>query len=326
MNKPQIRAEGLALLMLLLLLAHVEARAQFQLRCEGFSAIGGVGSATGFNLLNVAGQPPPIESYSNANHILNPGFIPCLLPPVTLECRVLARITAPTEVLENAQFTAAVFIDMRQCPAPDNLLGSFSSTLNWDASLLRFVSHSGVQSGFTGVVNTANTNAGVLEFNGTNPAGASGDVRIIEIAFEVAGANGASGVLDLNFSALAAALSFTNLLPKLNIADAPFRIIESMCMRCGDVNDDNAVNSTDALIALSYDAGLTLPPAILEKINAGCGDVNSDNTTNSTDALIVLSYDAGIPVPFPVGTTGGCGGNVIAAKIEKREARAVEQQ
>lgn len=55
------------------------------------------------------------------------------------------------------------------------------------------------------------------------------------------------------------------------------------------------------MILLSYDAGFPLPPAFLARINAGFGDVNSDNATNSTDALIILSYDAGFPVPYPVG-------------------------
>jgi len=69
----------------------------------------------------------------------------------------------------------------------------------------------------------------------------------------------------------------------------------------GDANGDDAVNSTDALVLLSYDAGLTLPQSILDRIADGFGDVNSAGGTNSTDALIVLSYDAGIPIPFPVG-------------------------
>jgi hypothetical protein len=65
----------------------------------------------------------------------------------------------------------------------------------------------------------------------------------------------------------------------------------------GDVNSDGAVNSTDALIVLSADAGLNT--------SAYCpmnyGDVNGDGLVNSTDALIILSYDVGMTIPFPVG-------------------------
>ena len=74
-----------------------------------------------------------------------------------------------------------------------------------------------------------------------------------------------------------------------------------ICGLLGDVNGDGFVNSTDALIILSFDVGLPIPQAFLDLINAGFGDVNSDGFTNSTDALIVLSFDVGLPVPFPVG-------------------------
>jgi hypothetical protein len=36
-----------------------------------------------------------------------------------------------------------------------------------------------------------------------------------------------------------------------------------------------------------------------------CGDVNGDGLVDSTDALIILSYDVGMSVPYPVGT-GAC--------------------
>jgi hypothetical protein len=68
----------------------------------------------------------------------------------------------------------------------------------------------------------------------------------------------------------------------------------------GDVNNDGNCNSTDALIILSYDVGLSVPQEFRDRINAGFGDVNADKVTNSTDALILLSFDARFPVPFPV--------------------------
>jgi len=64
----------------------------------------------------------------------------------------------------------------------------------------------------------------------------------------------------------------------------------------GDVNEDSAVDSTDALIVLTCEVGLESDfcPTV-------CGDVNQDDLTNSTDALAILSYDAGFSVPFPIG-------------------------
>ena len=68
----------------------------------------------------------------------------------------------------------------------------------------------------------------------------------------------------------------------------------------GDVNGDEVVNSTDALIILSGDVGMD----VTSFCPMNCGDVNKDGFVNSTDALILLSYDVGISVPFPVGETG----------------------
>jgi hypothetical protein len=69
----------------------------------------------------------------------------------------------------------------------------------------------------------------------------------------------------------------------------------------GDVNDDGLVNSTDALIILSADAGLNTA----QFCPMNCGDVNGDGLVNSTDALIVLTYDAGLSVgTLPVGQPG----------------------
>ncbi|MBN1481952.1 hypothetical protein EH223_06475 [candidate division KSB1 bacterium] len=68
----------------------------------------------------------------------------------------------------------------------------------------------------------------------------------------------------------------------------------------GDVNDDDAPNSTDALIILSCDVGLD----VSSFCPMNCGDVNDDGFVNSTDALIVLSYDVGIEITFPVGASG----------------------
>jgi hypothetical protein len=72
---------SVVLLLLLLLLAQGKVLAQFQLRCDGFSAFGGTSSSTSNNLLAIGGQPHPIEISSSADHVLNPGFIPCIIGP-----------------------------------------------------------------------------------------------------------------------------------------------------------------------------------------------------------------------------------------------------
>ena len=75
--------------------------------------------------------------------------------------------------------------------------------------------------------------------------------------------------------------------------------------KLGGVNGDGAVNSTDALIILSADVGISTS----QYCPMNCGDVNGDGYVNSTDALIILSYDVGMSVPYPVGT-GACSSGV----------------
>jgi hypothetical protein len=70
--------------------------------------------------------------------------------------------------------------------------------------------------------------------------------------------------------------------------------------KAGDMNGDGSINSTDALIILSCDAGID----VSQFCPVNCGDANGDGVVNSTDALIILSYDAGMSVPFPVGQAG----------------------
>lgn len=68
----------------------------------------------------------------------------------------------------------------------------------------------------------------------------------------------------------------------------------------GDVNNDGAADSTDAMIILVADGGLADAQPFCATLRLG--DVNMDWLVDSTDALIVLAYDAGMPVGWkPVG-------------------------
>jgi hypothetical protein len=77
-------------------------------------------------------------------------------------------------------------------------------------------------------------------------------------------------------------------------------IFSATTIKLGDINGDNAVNSTDALIILSCDAGLNTT----NFCPMNWADVNEDGLINSTDALIILSHDVALPVSFPVGEAG----------------------
>lgn len=310
MNRFHARARipALAIFTCLLLFASEPATAQtYRLECAGVSAASGGWSSTTHTLRGFAGQPQPIRISSNANHILIPGFLACITNLARCTGEAVARVEGPAAPVQGSQINVPLFINMAGVPAPDEKLGSFSGSLSWNPALLNYVSHTALQSGFTGAVNSDNASLGLLEFNGANPAGVAGNVPILGITFEVVGAAGANGTLDLNYTDILAAGTFGNLLPCLTVNDSPFTIAPApACLVCGDVNDDGVAGSSDALIILSYDVGITIPQNLLDKINAGCGDVNTDGATNSSDALIILTYDAGLPVPFAVGNPGGC--------------------
>lgn len=215
---------------------------------------------------------------------------------------VTASVSCPMQIPQGGSFASDIRIDMSNMAQPNENLGSFTATLTWDPAMLSYTGNSGILSGFTGVVNVDAPN-GTMTFNGANAFGATGVVDILGVNFDAVGAIGSNTCLTLQFSAMAAAFTFTDLLPLLQPIPQCCLDITNPCTPglLGDVNGDAAVNSTDALIILSYDAGLTLPQNILDRINIGFGDTNADMTTNSTDALIILSYDAGLTIPFPVG-------------------------
>ncbi len=66
--------------------------------------------------------------------------------------------------------------------------------------------------------------------------------------------------------------------------------------RIGDVNGDNAVDSTDARLILQYYAKMI--PA--DGLDLAAADVDGDGAVDSTDARLVLQYYAKMITVFPV--------------------------
>ena len=132
---------------------------------------------------------------------------------------------SPSATMAAPSATITVNIDIDVSPTiPAQVLGSFSGTLKWNAAVLSFTTHSGLKVGFTGVVGTSNTATGQLNFNGANVTGGAGKLNVLTLTFNVIGANGSSSALDLDFSAMAAALTFVNLMPLLTVTDGAVTI------------------------------------------------------------------------------------------------------
>ncbi len=212
---------------------------------------------------------------------------------------VAGMVSAPAQTPQGCPVTAEIKVDMSQALPPNNYLGSFTATLTWNPALLQYTGNSGMLSGFTSMINDSNAVNGSLLFNGASVNGATGMMDLLHVYFTPVGPAGNTAALDLEFLAMVAATTFTDLMPALTVNDGNTTITEGGLL--GDVNGDQQANSTDALLILSYDAALPLPQPVLDRINAGLGDVDSNGSTTSTDGLIVLSYDAGLSIPFPVG-------------------------
>jgi hypothetical protein len=111
--------------------------------------------------------------------------------------------------------TVPIVIDMSA--AGGTVLGSFTGTLDWNPAILTYSNNSGLQAGFTGNVNIVNAGSGHIIFNGANAGGATGNITVLTITFNVA--DEGTSPLNLEYSAMAAASIFANLLPELTITD-----------------------------------------------------------------------------------------------------------
>jgi hypothetical protein len=118
-----------------------------------------------------------------------------------------------------ATITVNVNIDV-SATDPEKLLGSFTGSLRWDRELLKYESHDGTKAPFTGVVNVFDAGGlGEITFNGANANGAAGKSNVLTVTFTAISPNGITVELDLEFTAMLAALDFTNLMPLLTVTD-----------------------------------------------------------------------------------------------------------
>lgn len=68
----------------------------------------------------------------------------------------------------------------------------------------------------------------------------------------------------------------------------------------GDVNMDNAVNASDALLVLKHASKLT----ILDKEQIALANVNEDSSVNASDALLILKFAAQLIDKLPIDSAG----------------------
>jgi len=122
-----------------------------------------------------------------------------------------------------------VIVDLSQMPEK---LGSYTAMLSWNPQAFTFEGYSGgTTPGFEKpLVNAGSAEEGYLQFASANPYGGEGQVHILTVSLKVIGEQGRDYTLDINFTAMASAVTFRDLLPywnkavtsvKLNIAETP---------------------------------------------------------------------------------------------------------
>ena len=121
--------------------------------------------------------------------------------------------TAKNTIEQKGQhITVAVDVDISALPEK---LGSYTAKLMWDAQTLKYINYSpGNAEGFQApVVNSTNASNGELIFAAAHPKGATGTVNVLNIVFEVNSTDVTNCGMNLEFTAMAAAYTFTDLLP-----------------------------------------------------------------------------------------------------------------
>ena len=161
-------------------------------------------------------------------------------------------ISSPSNPLNGGTLTVAIHINTSAVNAPDNTLGSFDATLDWNPAIMTYSSNSGLPAGWTGNVITGSAGTGHITFNGANASGATGDTIILTITFSVIAAG--TTTLDLAFQSMAAASTFTDLLPILTVTDGSVTAVNPVTV-------DGAVTTGSGLPAASLSLSAIQPAA-----------------------------------------------------------------
>ena len=145
-------------------------------------------------------------------------LFPCLVFAITAYVSTDKAVYSRGEIV-----TASIAIDMS---GQEALLGSYTCALTWDSRVLQFTGYTSGADGFKQLVNTANAGSGLIRFTGANPYGSDGSVNLLNLTFTVIGFPGSSSSINPQFSSMAAAYTFANLLP-VNISPARVTVARS---------------------------------------------------------------------------------------------------
>lgn len=203
------------------------------------------------------------------------------------------------QVTPGGRVTVPVVVDMTGSGGFS--LGSLAAQLSWTPATLRYVGASGGTFGAPTL--NPDSATGTLRFAVANPAGATGQVVVLQVTFDATGAAGDTTYLTVAVSTLTSAVTFTDLTP---VTTSSLVCVGTVSGIWGDVDNSGGVTSFDALLVVTHAVGLPIAPHV-----PTLGDVDADGQVTTRDALIILSYVVSLPTPgFRPGQplAGACGG------------------
>jgi hypothetical protein len=168
---------------------------------EGANQTFSITPASGYLIEDVlvdGGSVGALASYEfvavDENHTISASFVADIPESV-----VASAVPSDATPDVGESITVTIHIDMTGMDAPDDLLGSFTSSLSWNPAILSYVSNSGLLEGFTGAINPG---SGLIQFNAAKASGVGGSFDVFTVTFNVIGAGDAA--LNLGFTAMAA--------------------------------------------------------------------------------------------------------------------------
>ncbi|MDX9830513.1 MAG: hypothetical protein RBU35_09645 [Anaerolineae bacterium] len=173
--------------------------------------------------------------------------------PVNAQTGTITSTATPSDATPATgdTITVAINIDMTGVDEPDNYLGSYTGSLAWDPAILDYISHGGPPAGFMGEVNDTNADAGIIIFNGINTTGATGNVIVLTITFNVVGTG--TSALDVEYTAMSSAKEFNRLLDILTVTDSQVEV--SSAPTCYALTLNHTGSGSDPVANPSSSAG-----------------------------------------------------------------------
>lgn len=152
--------------------------------------------------------------------------VPIVVLPEYAELISYMDLTNREPVIDE-EITVSIVADMSSF-GDEFALGSFTGSLKWDPEIIQYTGHSGLQSGFTGVVNEENSLQGQIIFNGIHPSGVRDTITLIDLNYEIINSSAEPSVLDLDYSSMALALNYKEIMPFIRVQDDTIQTVTSI--------------------------------------------------------------------------------------------------